>query len=394
MSRKFAFFGPAYLSGITTFYATLAAGLAPYGIELHRIGVNDRKPVHDAGDGTLIDRAGLTDRELSEALYRAAMDGGYDGVFFNILVEPFTANLARYLPERMTKVLILHGITSGAYTWARSIRDWLHHTVAISPRMRDDLVSRWGFDPARISHIPHGVGAPFGAAGRSDAEHGPLRVLVAGRLSDADKGCFWLPDILAPLGDLKLELTVAGDGADRAELERRLAVVPCKVTFAGSICQAALADLYRRNDVLLFPSRTEGFAQVLLEAMASGCVPVASLIKGITDAAVTDGRDGLLFPIGQTAAATAALRRLADDRALLRRLSGAAAETASMRFTLDRQMASYADLIARLDGARPSVAPAEDMARWTMAPGFTPRLRSRIPQPLKIWLRTAAEKLR
>lgn len=394
MSKKFAFFGPTYLSGITTLYGALAHGLAPHGIELHRIGIHYDKPVDAAPQGTMIRRAGLTDRQLSEALYRATMEGGYDGVFFNIIVDPYTANLARYLPERMTKVLILHGITSGMYAWARAIRDWLHHTVAIAPRIGADLAADWGFDPARMSLIPHGVGAPFGVAGRIDAGDAPLRILFAGRVSDPDKGCLWIPDILAPLAGVPIELTVAGDGSDRAALERRLAGAPFKVTFTGTVAPAVLADLYRANDVLLFPSRIEGFPLVLLEAMASGCVPVASLIKGVTDAAVTEGKDGLLFPIGQKAAATSALRRLAGDRALLRRMSAAAVDTVAARFTLDRQMTAYADLIGRLDGARPPVAPAEDMARWTMAPGFTPRLRSHVPRPLKIWLRTAVERLR
>jgi len=394
LNRKFVFFGPTFLSGITTFYATLARGLAPHGIELHRIGVHDHKPVDVGAEGTLISRAGLTDRQLSEALYRATMDGGYDGVFFNIFVDPYTANLARYLPDSMTKILVLHGITSGTYTWARSIRDWLHHTVAIAPRIASDLAAHWGFDTARMTFIPHGVGAPFDAAGRVDPDGGPLRILFAGRVSDADKGSLWIPDILAPLAGVPIELTVAGDGGDRAALERRLASAPFKVTFTGAVAPPVLAELYRGSDVLLLPSRTEGFALVLLEAMASGCVPVASLIKGVTDTSVTDGRDGLLFPIGHKAAATSALRRLAGDRALLRRLSAAGVETATTRFTHERQMATYADLIRRLDGARPPVAPAEDMARWTMAPGFAPRLRSHVPRPLKLWLRTAAERLR
>jgi glycosyltransferase involved in cell wall biosynthesis len=393
LSRKYAFFGPAYLSGISTFYSTLAAGLAPHGIALHRIGLHSDRPILGSGEGTFIDRAGLTDRQVSEQLYRAVVDGGYDGVFVNILVDPFSANLARYLPERMTRILILHGITSGMYTWARAIRPWLHHTVAIAPRMRDDL-PRWGFDPARITLIPHGVGRPFGVEGRADPDGGPLRILVAGRLSDEDKGCLWIPDILARLGGMEVELTVAGDGADRERLERRLAASSCKVTFLGTVEQDVLAGLYRSHDVLLFPTRTEGFALVLLEAMLSGCVPAVSAIKGVTDAPIVHGENGMLFPIGDTAAAAAALRRLGDDRGLLRRMSAAGIETAATRYTLDRQMQAYAGLIEHLERERPPVAPAEDMAGWTMAPGFRPRLRSYVPHPLKIWLRTAAEKMR
>ncbi|MGE0669109.1 MAG: glycosyltransferase family 4 protein [Sphingomonadales bacterium] len=393
MGSRFAIFGPAHLGGINSFCARLTAGLAPHGIELHRIGVLDRKPLHGSPEGTLINRADLGDRQLSEALYQTVMEGGYDGAIFNILVEPYTANLARYLPSGMAKILVLHGITTGMYSWARAIRDWLHHTVVIAPRMRSDLTGRWGFDPGRMSLIPHGIGAPFGGGDRAASE-GPLRVLVASRLADADKGCLWIPGILAAVRDLPVELTVAGDGADRSRLEHRLAAAPCKVTFTGAVPQQVLADLYRGHDVLLLPSRTEGFALSLLEAMASGCVPVASRIKGVTDAAVTDGRDGYLFAIGDTATAAACLRRLAGDRQLLRRLSAAAMETAATRFALGDQMAAYAELLAGLGRSLPPAAPPERMEKWTMASGFKPRLRSHVPAPLRIWLRTAAERLR
>jgi glycosyltransferase involved in cell wall biosynthesis len=395
VTRKFAFFGRPYLGGINSVFHAMRAGLAPHGIALRRIGVTtEGKPLHGDPDGTCIAHDRLPARFLSEQVYSAVMDGGFDGIFINVPVDPVTANMARYLPAGMMKLMIVHGISDGAYLWSRAIREHVHHTIAISPRIRNDLIARHGFDPGRITMIPHGVQSMFHARGRPPASGGPLRVIFAGRLADHDKGCLWIPDILAAAGGQSFQLTIAGEGGSRAALENALSSAPFPVRFTGSVSQETVADLYRSHDVLLAPSRAEGFGLVLAEAMACGCVPVASRIRGVTDDMVTDGDDGLLFPIGGIAAAGAALRRLTEDRPLLAHLSKTAIRTAQDRFSVDGSMAAYVDVIDRTGHALPPIAPVADMARWRMARGFAPRWRSHLPEPVKVWLRTARERLR
>ena len=64
---------------------------------------------------------------------------------------------------------------------------------------------------------------------------------------------------------------VVGDGPARAELEQAYP----GARFLGAIFGSELADAYRAADVFVFPSRTDTFGLVMLEAMASG-VPVAA----------------------------------------------------------------------------------------------------------------------
>ena len=89
---------------------------------------------------------------------------------------------------------------------------------------------------------------------------------------------------------LKLDLpgtkVMVGDGPDRARLE---ATYP-EVRFLGAQFGEELAEIYASADVFVFPSRTETFGLVLLEALASG-VPVASfpgegLLADIADSGV------------------------------------------------------------------------------------------------------------
>ena len=77
---------------------------------------------------------------------------------------------------------------------------------------------------------------------------------------------------------------VAGEGPLGAELRRRYP--NCRWT--GVLSQPELAELYSRADVFVFPSRTETFGLVLLEALASG-LPIAAfpgegLIRDVADA--------------------------------------------------------------------------------------------------------------
>ncbi|MGD9783132.1 MAG: glycosyltransferase family 4 protein [Hyphomicrobiaceae bacterium] len=82
---------------------------------------------------------------------------------------------------------------------------------------------------------------------------------------------------------------VVGDGPARAGLEQRFP----EAHFTGMLTGTALAEAYASADVFVFPSRTDTFGNVLLEAMASG-VPVAALpVTGPSDI-VRPGETGIL----------------------------------------------------------------------------------------------------
>ncbi len=87
-------------------------------------------------------------------------------------------------------------------------------------------------------------------------------------------------------------LVIVGDGPARLEMQEQLAGLP--VTFTGYLRGQALASAYASADIFTFPSRTETFGQVVLEAMASG-LPVAGLFAdGVRDL-VEDGETGYLL---------------------------------------------------------------------------------------------------
>ena len=69
------------------------------------------------------------------------------------------------------------------------------------------------------------------------------------------------------------------------------------VEWAGRQPQERLMEWYRRMDIVLMPSRSEGFGLTAIEAMANGCVVVASRTGGLPEV-VQDGVVGLLHKVG------------------------------------------------------------------------------------------------
>src|SRR5213592_4028141 len=111
-------------------------------------------------------------------------------------------------------------------------------------------------------------------------------------------------------------------------------------------------------DVLALTSLYEGFPNVLLEAMATGAVAVATDVGGCREL-VTSGETGVLVPPRAPAAVAAAVGRVLRDPALVRRLATAARQRVEGTFSVDvmarRTMDAY---LRRLDATRAPAAVA------------------------------------
>jgi glycosyltransferase involved in cell wall biosynthesis len=140
--------------------------------------------------------------------------------------------------------------------------------------------------------------------------------------------------------DLPGSKVLVGDGPDRAKLSRRYP----DAAFVGYKFGTELAAYLASADVFVFPSRTDTFGLVMLEAMACGTPVAAYPVTGPIDV-VRDGITGILDEDLRAAACRAlVLDRAACRRAVLRRSWAAAtAEFASHLVLAD----GAADLLAR-----------------------------------------------
>jgi glycosyltransferase involved in cell wall biosynthesis len=139
--------------------------------------------------------------------------------------------------------------------------------------VRRDLVAN-GFDPLRVVMWSRGVDLSIFKPG-PEIEHDLTRpiFLYVGRVA-VEK------NIEAFLRlDLPGSKWVAGDGPALAKLRHEFP----SVKFTGVLDQPTLAKLYNAADVFVFPSRTDTFGLVLLEAMACGCPVAAYPVTGPVD---------------------------------------------------------------------------------------------------------------
>lgn len=194
---------------------------------------------------------------------------------------------------------------------------------------------------------------------RTVAPASPLfRMLYVGRIS-AEKGLEVLLDAMeqlvarCPNG---FQLTLVGAdflGAAYGDAFRaRVAAssLSAVIFMAGYIPYGPeLWQMYDTHDVLVLPSFTEGFPQVLLEGMARGIPVVATAVGGVPRL-VRDGENGLLIPAGRPEALADAVARLAADPDLRARLSRAGLACAATH-ARDTQVTNIAAFTAGCLGA-------------------------------------------
>jgi glycosyltransferase involved in cell wall biosynthesis len=204
------------------------------------------------------------------------------------------------------------------------------------------------YDPA--AHAPGFLRQRFGLTER-------VRLVGSiGRLSP-EKGQYDMLDGFAAVAGALPDVHVvfAGDGPDRAGLEQRAAALGlgARVHFTGHLSD--VRPVYRDLDLLALTSHTEGFPNVVLEALCME-TPVLATDVGGTGEIIEDGRTGVLIPSRQPERIAAGLRRLLEDPAGAERLmrTGRAVvfDRFSFRQRVTREEALYRDILS----ARAAVA--------------------------------------
>jgi glycosyltransferase involved in cell wall biosynthesis len=164
--------------------------------------------------------------------------------------------------------------------------------------------------------------------------------------------------VIAALSGLRdATLLIVGGGEERSRLEAlavRLGVAE-RVRFLGTLDPSALCDVYNCADATVLASSREGWANVLLEAMACGTPVVASAVWG-TPEVVASPDAGRLMPsldANGVIAAITELRRMPPDRAATRRY----AEGYDWQSTTDGQVALFREILARPKADRSKTSP-------------------------------------
>jgi glycosyltransferase involved in cell wall biosynthesis len=183
------------------------------------------------------------------------------------------------------------------------------------------------YDPATVPkgtirarwQIPEGARV-VGCVGRLSAEKGQRDLLAAANQIRDSHADVWF--------------VFVGDGPDRADLERLVADLGLanRTVFTGHL--EDVRPVYQDIDLLALTSHTEGFPNVVLEALCMGRPVLATDVGGVREI-IADGRTGVLIPAHEPDRIAAALRQLLDRREWAGELARAGCALVHSTFSFD-----------------------------------------------------------
>jgi glycosyltransferase involved in cell wall biosynthesis len=233
--------------------------------------------------------------------------------------------------------------------------------VLLSPSpASDEALAAIGVDGARVLRWDRGVDtARFRPELRGQFPlPAAINVLYSGRIT-REKGVDLLVEafLAARERDPRLHLVLAGGGPEQERVGEQLGE---HASFLGWLQGEDLAKAYASADMFLFPSATDTFGQVILEAQASG-LPVIALAQGGPVSLIEHGVSGLLCDTDAQRLADAVLE-LAGAPLLRERLAAAGLRAVRAR-TWERALERLADGYQRaLSGQREDLGASENAA--------------------------------
>jgi glycosyltransferase involved in cell wall biosynthesis len=245
-----------------------------------------------------------------------------------VLKLPITGTYHTQIPQYAEFLTGDPGIEEISWKYILWYYDQMDTIYAPSRSTRSELVDK-GIAAEKIRIYPRGIDVSRFHPGkrngffksRFDIRAG-TKLLYVGRISK-EKNLHVLQaayrKLLSVVGDV--HLIVVGDGPYLPEMKTAMAGMPC--TFTGYLSGEALCAAYASSDVFVFPSATDTFGNVILEAQASG-LPVIVTDRGGPAENLSPDRTGLVVPANDVGALEEAMRLLCTDDFLRRRMGAAA----------------------------------------------------------------------
>jgi glycosyltransferase involved in cell wall biosynthesis len=222
--------------------------------------------------------------------------------------------------------------------------------VFVSEALRRFFHERYPVDSSRTTVIPNGIDpnhfSPSPNTALRDGLGLPADAFIVG-LAGNVRPAKGYDDLLRAAARLRethptIHFVVAGEHgqplfAHLTRLRRELGLEK-RVLFPGFF--ENIASFHNGVDLYVSSSTSEGFSLTTVQAMACG-IPVICTRSGGPEEIITNGRDGLLVPVGDPAALATAIAGLVDDPARRNAFSVTGRATVLERFTLQRMIRSY-----------------------------------------------------
>lgn len=267
-----------------------------------------------------------------------------------ILRVPIVGTYHTALPQYAEYLTEDGSVAEVLWSYVRWYYDQMDLVYAHSKSTATELADK-GISAHKIRIVPRGVDIErFHPSKRNEkldkhcAGPGTLKLLYVGRVSK-EKNLQILVNVFKLLTQSKenVKLVIVGDGPYRKEMEQALSGTP--TVFMGYMEGEALAEAYASCDLFVFPSTTDTFGNVVLEAQASG-LPVIVTDCGGPRENVVSGKTGLIVEGNSEKSLLDGTQTLLSDPRRLKEMGKAArayAETRSFDIAFNKAWDLYTE---------------------------------------------------
>ncbi len=246
-------------------------------------------------------------------------------------------------------------------TEVRFLKWWADRILVLNPGMRREALEA-GFAAGKVGWMPNPVDVQYFQPVPAEEKRRKRRalgvdedaglVVYVGRL-DEQKKLPWMLEAFARVSARRPEVRFAliGDGPLREEVARRVGELGLreKTKLCGRLPVSGVLEWMQAGDVFPMTSEVEGLPCALIEAMASGLVPVVSDIPAHSQL-IEHGTHGLLTEVGNPEATAQNLLLVLDDPELRGRLAANARRRMIDEFSTARVADCYEELFAQVRG--------------------------------------------
>jgi glycosyltransferase involved in cell wall biosynthesis len=243
-----------------------------------------------------------------------------------------------------------HSIAYRLMAWAPDV------VFAVSEQVRRHSIEVDQIDPNRVMTIYNGMNlADWNQAPRPPKATGEFLITTVGNIRRVKGHDVFIKAAAAVVEQFpKVSFSIVGDVLDHAYFaELQTLVQDLKlanhVRFGGAITN--LRHYLALSDIFVLPSRSEGFSNAIVEAMASSLPVVATDVGGNAEA-VQDGVSGFIVPAEDPGALSTAILRLLTAPSHARAMGVAGRTIAAERFTTEAMMnqiaTAYSNLLSRV----------------------------------------------
>jgi L-malate glycosyltransferase len=226
---------------------------------------------------------------------------------------------------------------------------------AVSDLVRQHCIDVDGIDPSRVLTVYNGLDlAAWSAPSATTKPEDRVLITTAGHIRHVKGHDIFVKAAASVVREFpEAHFTIAGDVLEPeyfAELQALVAELGLNRNFhfAGGISN--LPEYLAVADIFVLPSRSEGFSNAIVEAMAASLPVVATDVGGNAEA-VKHGITGFIVPPEDPESLAAAIKRLISDRATAAAMGIAGRDLTAQQFTLDAMMnrttGTYRRLLAR-----------------------------------------------